>query len=139
MTRPGFPQIPAGPECFHLEHPCGRCGKGEAAGAAGLCAACNSDADEREMIHERAHANAPLPGSDPDTCDRGARCPMSVVPLTAGEAAALLAGDEAAWRAFYAEAQAWASGQRLTPAEIAEEKSIRRGEEEMQDSPRRRS
>lgn len=139
MTRPGFPQIPAGPECFHLEHPCGRCGKGEAAGAAGLCAACNSDADEQEMIHERAHANAPLPGSDPDTCDRGARCPMSVVPLTAGEAAALLAGDEAAWRAFDAEARAWASEDHLTPAEIAEEKSIRRGEEEMQDSPRRRS
>jgi hypothetical protein len=64
---------------------------------------------------------------------------MSVVPLTAGEAAALLAGDEAAWRAFDAEARAWASEDHLTPAEIAEEKSIRRGEEEMQDSPRRRS
>ena len=86
---------------------CGRCGERGAAGAAGLCAACNTLADEQEMIiiHERAHAGV----SDPDTCDRGARCPMSVVPLTAAEAAALLAGDDAAWLAFAAEARAWAS------------------------------
>jgi hypothetical protein len=62
-------------------------------------------ADEQETIHERAHAGV----SDPDTCDRGARCPMSVVPLTEAEAAALLAGDDAAWLAFADEARAWAS------------------------------
>lgn len=30
------------------------------------------DADEAEMIHERAHAGI----SDPDTCDRGDSCPQ---------------------------------------------------------------
>ncbi len=31
--------------CPKFEHPCGRCGKGEAAGAAGLCEECNDLAE----------------------------------------------------------------------------------------------